>query len=55
MSRCPICESVRIVIVVSPQRRAFCTACGARWTQEGSEQRGVKRGPVSVPQAARQS
>lgn len=43
MARCPICQSARIVIVVSPERRAFCTACGARWIQEGSEQRSVKR------------
>jgi hypothetical protein len=32
------------VIVVSPRRRAFCTSCGARWIQEGSEQRSVKPG-----------
>lgn len=55
MSRCPVCQSVRIVIVVSPQRRAFCTACGARWIQEGSAQRGVKRGPLTASQAGRQA
>lgn len=43
MARCPACESPRIVIVVSPERRAFCTACGARWIQDGSEQRAVRR------------
>jgi len=43
MARCPVCQSARIVIVVSPDRRAFCTACGARWIQEGSEQRAIKR------------
>jgi hypothetical protein len=48
MSRCPVCRSVRIVIVVSPERRAFCTACGAKWTQEGSKQRAVKQGVVRV-------
>jgi len=53
MSRCPICQSVRIVIVVSPQRRAFCTACGARWVQEGSEQRAVKAGILPRTPAAR--
>jgi hypothetical protein len=42
MSRCPICKSVRIVIVVSVTRRAFCTRCGTRWIQEGAEQRGVQ-------------
>jgi len=41
LSRCPVCQSVRIVIVVGPERRAFCTACGARWMQEGSEQPAV--------------
>jgi len=58
VARCPICQSVRIVIVVSPQRRAFCTACGARWIQEGSEQRAVKRPALStgaVPSTVRQA
>jgi len=43
MARCPVCASARIVIVVSPQRRAFCIACGTRWIQDGSEQRSVRR------------
>jgi transposase-like protein len=51
MSRCPVCRSVRIVIVVSPERRAFCTSCGARWIQEGSEQRSVKTGILRVAPA----
>jgi len=51
--RCPVCESVRIVIIVSPQRRAFCTACAARWVQEGSEQRSVKRPAPSTGPAER--
>ena len=41
--RCPVCESDRIVIAGSPRRPAFCTRCGARWTQRGSEQRAVHR------------
>src|SRR5207245_9517876 len=53
-SRCPVCQSVRIVIVVSPRRRAFCTACGAKWVQEGSEQRAVQPGPLSRTPAVRQ-
>jgi hypothetical protein len=48
MVRCPVCESARIVIVVSPLRRAFCTACGARWIQEGSEQRAIRPAPATV-------
>ncbi|MGH2681759.1 MAG: hypothetical protein ACRDIX_00815 [Actinomycetota bacterium] len=43
MARCPACESVRIVIVVSPGRRAFCARCGTRWVQDGSHQRNIKR------------
>jgi len=49
MPRCPVCQSVRIVIVVSPQRRAFCTACGARWIQEGSVQRSVRPRSLETP------
>jgi hypothetical protein len=45
MSRCPVCHSVRVVIVIGPTRRAFCTKCGARWIQEGSVQRSVQRLP----------
>ena len=43
MSRCPVCQSVRIVVVIGASRRAFCTKCGARWIQEGSIQRSVLR------------
>jgi uncharacterized paraquat-inducible protein A len=43
MARCPVCESLRIVMVVSPERRAFCARCGARWIQDGTQQRNVKR------------
>jgi uncharacterized paraquat-inducible protein A len=43
MKRCPVCQSVRIVIVLSAVRRAFCTRCGTQWTQEGAEQKAVRR------------
>jgi hypothetical protein len=43
MSRCPVCRSVRIVLILGATRRAFCTRCGARWVQEGVEQRAVER------------
>ena len=48
MPRCPVCDSVRIVVVVSPQRRAFCTGCGARWIQDGARQRAI-RAPKPAP------
>jgi hypothetical protein len=43
MSRCPVCRSVRVVLLIAPTRRAFCTHCGCRWIQEGSVQRAVQR------------
>jgi hypothetical protein len=52
MARCPVCESVRIVVVVSPQRRAFCTACGSRWVQDGSHQHGIKPGNLATAGAS---
>jgi len=41
MVRCPVCESARVVVVLSPSRRAFCVRCGSRWIQEGSVQRSI--------------
>jgi Zn-finger nucleic acid-binding protein len=41
MSRCPVCESAQIVIVLSSRPRDFCPQCGTWWTQEGSEQRNI--------------
>jgi hypothetical protein len=49
MTRCPVCESVRIVIVVSPERRAFCARCGARWVQDGSQQRNIQPQAPALP------
>ena len=42
MIRCPVCESTSVRIVLSSTRRATCSACGARWVQEGSWQRHVR-------------
>ena len=36
--RCPVCESARIVSIVGPAGRAFCTRCGARWDRSGTVQ-----------------
>jgi transposase-like protein len=43
MSRCPVCESARIVVVLNERSRGSCAKCGARWSQEGSEQRNILR------------
>jgi len=49
MPRCPVCESDRVVISVSPLLPSFCTGCGARWTQDDAEQRAVHRLDPSPP------
>ncbi|MGH2696935.1 MAG: hypothetical protein ACRDIW_08085, partial [Actinomycetota bacterium] len=41
--RCPVCDSPRVVIVLSATRRGLCAACGARWVQDGDTQRNVQR------------
>jgi Zn-finger nucleic acid-binding protein len=43
MPRCPICDSAKITIMVSAHPYAFCSSCGARWIQDGGEQRAIKR------------
>jgi hypothetical protein len=43
MPRCPLCASAQITVVISRYRRAFCSDCGARWVQDGSEQHTIKR------------
>jgi hypothetical protein len=54
MIRCPACESVRVVIVVSPDPHGLCARCGATWLQDGPEQRDVRSRsePVAAPPAA---
>ena len=49
MIRCPVCESPRVVVVLSPARRAFCVKCSSRWIQEGSLQRGIRPVPGQTP------
>lgn len=51
MPRCPVCGSVRVVVVVGRNRRAFCSECGARWKQRGREQRDVR--PFSASEDGR--
>jgi len=49
MPHCPICSSSQIMIVLSTRPRAWCDRCGARWTQDGSEQIRVLRSRASSP------
>jgi hypothetical protein len=55
MSRCPVCRSFQVSIVVnawpdamhgvSPPLSAqgYCAQCGSRWVQDGSRQQSIKR------------
>ena len=49
MPRCPQCASSRITILVSLHPHAFCSNCDARWIQDGSEQRAIRKGPKDPP------
>lgn len=52
VTRCPACESFRVVIVLAPNPHAFCASCGARWLQEGSRQsRLMRRSSSSLPRS----
>jgi uncharacterized protein (DUF983 family) len=43
MPRCPRCGSARITIMFGLHPLAFCSGCGARWTQAGSEQHTIEQ------------
>ncbi len=43
MSRCPNCESNRILVVLGPSQRGSCSDCGCAWIQQGSEQTSIIR------------
>lgn len=40
--RCPESDSVRVIIVLAPERKSWCPECGAQWAQEGSEQKAIQ-------------
>ncbi len=55
MSRCPVCESAQILVVLNSRPRGFCPRCGSRWAQNGSAQRNVVRAEASPAYSASQS
>ena len=55
ISRCPLCSSARIVSVVGPTRRAFCTWCGARWEYRGAAARPTEVSPGALQRVPRLS
>jgi hypothetical protein len=44
MPRCPVCQSPKILIVLSADPRAVCEVCGTHWVQQGERQTSVKDG-----------
>lgn len=49
MLRCPVCDSVRVVLVLGGESCAFCGRCGARWVQEGGRRSGIERRRRGAP------
>ena len=49
MIRCPVCDSPNVRVVLDSSRKASCSACGARWQQEGSWQRHVHAFQAPLP------
>ncbi len=43
MPRCPLCGSCHVTILDSLHPQAFCSSCGARWIQDGSQPRAIKQ------------
>jgi hypothetical protein len=48
---CPVCDSRRIILIVSPERRAFCPSCGSRWNQKKGWSSVQSAGAASAPHA----
>ena len=43
MPRCPLCGSALVTVVESLYPRAVCSGCGARWIQDGHQQRAITK------------
>jgi Zn-finger nucleic acid-binding protein len=41
MPRCPLCRSALVTITFGLYPTAICTSCGARWVQDGNQQRTI--------------
>jgi hypothetical protein len=48
MPRCPVCQSPKILIVLSADPRAVCEVCGSHWVQQGERQTAIKEGRRTV-------
>ena len=45
MPRCPRCRSALVAIGFGLYPIALCTSCGARWVQDGYQQRAINQVP----------
>ena len=43
MPRCPLCRSALVTIGFGLYPTAICTSCGARWVQDGHQQRTINQ------------
>jgi Zn-finger nucleic acid-binding protein len=43
MPRCPLCRSALLTITFGLYPIATCTSCGARWIQDGHQQRAINQ------------
>jgi hypothetical protein len=43
MPRCPLCRSALVTIGFGLYPTAICTSCGARWIQDGRQQRAINQ------------
>jgi Zn-finger nucleic acid-binding protein len=43
MPRCPLCRSALVTIGFGLYPIALCTSCGARWIQDGHQQRAINQ------------
>ena len=43
MPRCPLCRSALVTITFGLYPTAICTSCGARWIQDGRQQRAISQ------------
>jgi Zn-finger nucleic acid-binding protein len=43
MPRCPLCRSALVTITFGLYPIAICASCGARWVQDGHQQRAINQ------------
>ena len=43
MPHCPLCRSALVTLTFGPYPIALCASCGARWIQDGRQQRAINQ------------